>query len=425
MWAPVRWLTFVNQMGQQAMAAGERVFEILDTPWTWPRSRTPSPCPAWRGASSCDGVSFAYGKGAPLLQEISATVRAGADAGPGGPLRVRQDHPDQPHPPLLRRHRRARCGWTATTCATSPWRSLRAQVGMVMQETFLFNLTIRENICYGRAGRHPGGGRGGGPGGGGARLHRRVPGGLRDPDRGAGGAPLGGPAPAPGHRPGHPGRPPHPDPGRGHLQRGHPHRLPHPAGPGRADAGAHHGGHRPPPVHRAAGRTRSWSWRGGGSPAGAPTPSCCAPAPSTATSTRSSSSSSARAPHGRPEPDARSPTGRGRAVGWRAARPGSRRRRSDDDGFGGGGFGGGGFGEHDARRPARRIRLSCARSRSSRPAPGRSRSAWAGLLGPYRRLLAWPLLCILVTSALQMLMPWPSSTSSTSPSPPATGSSCS
>ena len=29
--------------------------------------------------------------------------------------------------------------------------SLRAQVGMVMQETFLFNLTIRDNICYGRA----------------------------------------------------------------------------------------------------------------------------------------------------------------------------------------------------------------------------------------------------------------------------------
>ena len=32
MWAPVRWIGFINQMGAQAIAAGERVFQILDTP---------------------------------------------------------------------------------------------------------------------------------------------------------------------------------------------------------------------------------------------------------------------------------------------------------------------------------------------------------------------------------------------------------
>ena len=58
-----------------------------------------------------------------------------------------------------------------------------------------------------------------------------------------------GAAAAPRHRPRRAGRPAHPDPGRGHLQRGHPHRAPHPAGAGHLAQGPDELRHRPPPQH--------------------------------------------------------------------------------------------------------------------------------------------------------------------------------
>ena len=50
--------------------------------------------------------------------------------------------------------------------------SLRAAIGMVPQDTVLFNDTIYYNIAYGRPGGEPGGGRGGGAGGADPRLHQ-------------------------------------------------------------------------------------------------------------------------------------------------------------------------------------------------------------------------------------------------------------
>ena len=104
-----------------------------------------------------------------------------------------------------------------STCATSRPRSLRAQIGIVLQDSFLFSDTVMNNIRYGRpdatdeeviAA---------------ARLARadtfieRLP--ERLPDR-AGRArqrPEPGPAPAARHRARRAGRPAHPDPRRGHL----------------------------------------------------------------------------------------------------------------------------------------------------------------------------------------------------------------
>ena len=52
--------------------------------------------------------------------------------------------------------------------------SLRAQVGIVTQETVLFDDTIASNIAYGTAGRHPRADRGGGARRARPRLHRRA-----------------------------------------------------------------------------------------------------------------------------------------------------------------------------------------------------------------------------------------------------------
>ncbi|CAA9577870.1 MAG: Heterodimeric efflux ABC transporter, permease/ATP-binding subunit 2, partial [uncultured Thermomicrobiales bacterium] len=107
---------------------------------------------------------------------------------------------------------------------------------------------LRPPRGYGR------GGRAGGAGGGGAHLHRRAAGPLRDGDPGAGGKPLGRPAATAGVRPGAPGRPPDPDPGRGDLQRRHPDRAPDPGGAAPPPPGADVVRDRPPPLDHTRGR---------------------------------------------------------------------------------------------------------------------------------------------------------------------------
>ena len=84
MWAPVRWMTFVNQMAQQAMAAGERVFEILDTPLDVaekPDARRAAP--AGRAPRVGRRLRSPTARSRPCCSDITCHGRAGADAGPG------------------------------------------------------------------------------------------------------------------------------------------------------------------------------------------------------------------------------------------------------------------------------------------------------------------------------------------------------
>ena len=45
---------------------------------------------------------------------------------------------------------RARCWWTAWTCATTRWKTLRERIGVVLQKNTLFSGTIRENLLWGK-----------------------------------------------------------------------------------------------------------------------------------------------------------------------------------------------------------------------------------------------------------------------------------
>jgi ABC-type sugar transport system ATPase subunit len=95
--------------------------------------------------------------------------------------------------------------------------SLRAQIGIVTQETVLFDDTIATNIAFGRprprrATSRPRRGR--------AHAHEFIVGlddGYENADRRARPAPVGRPAPAPGDRPRPAARFADPDPRRGHL----------------------------------------------------------------------------------------------------------------------------------------------------------------------------------------------------------------
>ena len=155
--------------------------------------------------------------------------------------------------------------------------SLRAAIGVVPQDTVLFNDTIRYNIAYGRPGRIAGRNRAGGAAGAGARLRPAAAQRLRHARGRARPEAVGRREAARGDRPHHPEGPAHPDPGRGHQRAGHPDRAGDPGGVARGGAASHHAGDRAPAVHRGgcrrdhrAGRMAAWPsaarmrrcWRG-------------------------------------------------------------------------------------------------------------------------------------------------------------------
>ena len=149
-WQPLRWQAQVYQMAQQAMAAGERIFEILDTPLDVAEKPDAIVLPSLRGEVVLENVSFAYGQGRPLLRNVSFEAQAGetvALVGPSGSGKSTLTN-------LIPRFYDVTSGRVRVDghdVRDVTLDSLRSQIGMVLQESFLFNMTIRENICYGRA----------------------------------------------------------------------------------------------------------------------------------------------------------------------------------------------------------------------------------------------------------------------------------
>ena len=134
---------------QSAVASAERVFELLDEPDEVPDSATPVPLGRARGEVAFEDVSFRYEPDKPLIEGLDLHVDAGetvAIVGPTGAGKTTLVN-------LLMRFYeldggRIRVdGQDITELARD---DLRRSFGMVLQDTWLFHGTIRENIAYGR-----------------------------------------------------------------------------------------------------------------------------------------------------------------------------------------------------------------------------------------------------------------------------------
>ncbi|MEM6793349.1 MAG: ABC transporter ATP-binding protein [Acidobacteriota bacterium] len=146
---PIRKLNKVNLALQEALAAAERVQdvmeeenEILDPPGALA-------LPPIEQAIRFEGVSFAYTADRPVLREIDLTIRQGevvAFVGASGSGKSTLVN-------MLPRFIDPAAG-AVTIDGTDVRRArladVRSQIGMVTQETVLFNDSVRENIAYGR-----------------------------------------------------------------------------------------------------------------------------------------------------------------------------------------------------------------------------------------------------------------------------------
>lgn len=133
---------------QSGVASAERVFELLDAAEE-PVDVVGSAASVSRGRVEFADVSFRYEPDKPLIENLSLVAEPGqtvAIVGPTGAgkttlvnLIMRFYDLDSGHITL-----------DGVDVASMPRRSLRGQVGMVLQDTWLFHGTIRDNIAYGR-----------------------------------------------------------------------------------------------------------------------------------------------------------------------------------------------------------------------------------------------------------------------------------
>jgi ATP-binding cassette subfamily B protein len=146
---PIIQVASIVNVLQSAVASAERVFELLDEPEEVADPAEPVRIRAARGAVAFEDVAFRYDPERPLIEGLSLDVEAGrtvAIVGPTGAGKTTLVN-------LLMRF--YELGGGRITIDGVDTRDLtrddlRRQFGMVLQDTWLFHGTIRENIAYGR-----------------------------------------------------------------------------------------------------------------------------------------------------------------------------------------------------------------------------------------------------------------------------------
>lgn len=138
----------LTNLVQEAIASAERVFEVLDARPDVAEKPHAQPLPPGHGGVLFENVSFSYVQGTPALRNINLEVKAGEVIGVAGltgaskttllMMLPRFYDPDQ-----------GRVLIDGMDIRDAQLQNLRTSIGMVFQESFLFNDTIANNISFG------------------------------------------------------------------------------------------------------------------------------------------------------------------------------------------------------------------------------------------------------------------------------------
>jgi ATP-binding cassette, subfamily B, bacterial len=149
LYQPLESLTYTTWAMEGATAGAKRCFEILDRPDDVADSPGAIDISTTQGAIAFENVSFAYGEGRKVLYDVNLAIApnqimalvGGTGAGKSTILSL---------VPRFYDPTAGRVTLDGRDLRDITKKSLRAQIGIVLQDTLLFSTTVRENIAYGR-----------------------------------------------------------------------------------------------------------------------------------------------------------------------------------------------------------------------------------------------------------------------------------
>lgn len=147
-------LQFANRFSEwlgRALAAADRVFEILDSSPSVPEAADPVPIGGIDGHVEFKNVTFGYDLHNPVLKNLSLTVKPGEMIGLVGHSGAGKSTTINVLCRLYDVNEGQIC-IDGIDVRKIRQKELRSQIGLVMQDTFLFNGTIAENISYSKSG---------------------------------------------------------------------------------------------------------------------------------------------------------------------------------------------------------------------------------------------------------------------------------
>jgi ATP-binding cassette subfamily B protein len=148
---PLTQVSAMINLLQSGVASAERVFELLDADEQLPDPERPAVPDTRCGRVVFENVSFRYRPDQPLIENLSLTAQPGqtvAIVGPTGAGKTTLVN-------LIMRFYELDAGritLDGADIAAMDRATLRSGIGMVLQDTWLFGGTIRDNIAYGRPG---------------------------------------------------------------------------------------------------------------------------------------------------------------------------------------------------------------------------------------------------------------------------------
>jgi len=146
---PVRAISMIWANLQSAIAGGERIFELLDTPPAIVDAADAVELPSIEGRIAFEDVCFEYHPGERVLEDVDLVAEPGQTVALVGPTGTGKTTVIN----LIGRFYDV-CGGRVTVDGHDvrevSHASLRSQMGIVLQDTFLFSGTVMENIRYGR-----------------------------------------------------------------------------------------------------------------------------------------------------------------------------------------------------------------------------------------------------------------------------------